>query len=219
MKTKNEIFNLIPKLINELNERLIERDELTRLMVLSIFSGNHMFLIGERGVAKSMTVELINDVIEETKFWQLQVGEDTKVEELFGEKKSDKEGAIQYTSKSSVLHSHFVVLDEMFKARGEVLNAMLELLVDGAYTSGDGNKRKTPLISAFGTSNEFPTETKMLPYVDRFLFWYEVERITSLENRKKYYAGDFNKNKITEKYFALDDLAVVKEESKNITIP
>ena len=108
--------NRISPLIYELNQRLIERDELSRLVVLAMLSKQHMFLIGERGVAKSMTVELVNGVIKGSTFWQLQVNDDTKLEELFGEKRSTEDGTIAYASKSSVLNSNYVVLDEMFKA-------------------------------------------------------------------------------------------------------
>ena len=218
LEIQKEFHNKIPELINELNERLIERDELSRLVVLAMCSHNHMFLIGERGVAKSMTVELVNGAVSGATFWQLQVNNDTKIEELFGAKKATETGEIQYISQNSMLYATFVVLDEMFKAKGELLNALLEILVDGCYTSGDGKKRRTQLISVFATSNEYPTEERMLPYVDRFLFWYEVERISTVENRRRFYAGLYNKEKITKQYFSTEDLFLIKEESSKVEI-
>ena len=62
-KLQTSFYEKIEPLINALNERLIERDELSRLVVLAMLSKRHMFLIGERGVAKSMTVELVKGVI------------------------------------------------------------------------------------------------------------------------------------------------------------
>lgn len=216
---QTELHVKIPLLINELNERLIERDELSRLVVLAMLSKSHMFLIGERGVAKSKTVELINGVIEGSKFWQLQVNEETKQKELFGEKQSAEDGTIGYFSKKNILNTHFAVLDEMYKGRNGLLNGLLELLVDGCYTSGDGVKKKTPLLALFGTSNEYPTETYMLPYVDRFLVWYEVLRIQDPENRKKYYAGNYEKSPIENQYFSLADIDHIATEKENIAIP
>lgn len=211
--------NRISPLIYELNQRLIERDELSRLVVLAMLSKQHMFLIGERGVAKSMTVELVNGVIKGSTFWQLQVNDDTKLEELFGEKRSTEDGTIAYASKSSVLNSNYVVLDEMFKAKGDLLNGLLELLVDGTFTSGDGKKKKTPLVSVFGTSNEYPTETRMLPFVDRFMVWYKVNRIQDPENRKRYYAGEYTRGEIVEQYFSLEDVDSIKSNVQSITVP
>ena len=211
--------NRISHLIYELNQRLIERDELSRLVVLTMLSKQHMFLIGERGVAKSKTVELVNGVIEGSIFWQLQINPKTKLEELFGEKRSGADGTIEYHSKRSVLNSHYVVLDEMFKGDNGLLNGLLEPLVDAAYTSGDGIKKEIPLLSVFGTSNEYPTETFMLPYVDRFMVWYEVNRIQDPEKRKQYYAGEYTKGKIAEHFFSLEDIETINKNIQSIIVP
>jgi len=218
-KEKQEIYNKnVELLIKDLNERLIERDELSRLVVLSLCSHTNMFLLGERGVAKSMTVELVNGVVKDSKYWQLQVGKDTTVEDLLGEKRSEEDGTLFYSSKKSLLNNNVIVLDEIFKADGRVLNVLLELLVDNAYTSGDGVKRKAEIISFLGTSNEFPTETYMLPLLDRFTFYYVVERIKSTENRRKFYAGDYNTEKIAKHYFDMNDLYFIKEEKNKVIV-
>jgi len=207
------------ELIEELNLRLIERDELSKLVVLAILSHTHMFLLGERGVAKSMTVEMTNNVIEGSKFWQLQMGEGTTQEDLLGVRKADEEGTIEYTSKKSLLNANIIILDEMFKGPHKTLNVLLEILVDNAYTSGDGVKRPLDVVSVFGTSNEFPTSTFMLPFLDRFTFFYVVERIKDPQNRKKFYARLYNTEKLTKRYFNMEDLFIIKEEISRITIP
>lgn len=214
-----ELHNNIPLLIDELNARLIERDELSRLVVLAMLSMSHMFLIGERGVAKSKTVELVNGAINGATFWQLQVNADTRHEEIFGAKTTTEDGTVTYLAKRSILNTHFGVLDEMFKALGDRLNSLLEVLVDRCYTSGDGIKRPTPLLAAFGTSNEYPTETRMLPYVDRFDFWYEVKRIQNPENRKKYFAGDYIRGAIETQYFSVEDILYISKAKDSIMIP
>lgn len=218
-KEKQNLYSKnVDLLIGDLNERLIERDELSRLVVLSLCSHSNMFLLGERGVAKSMTVELVNEVIKNSKFWQLQVGKDTTVEDLLGEKRSEEDGTLYYSSKKSLLNNNVIVLDEIFKADGRVLNVLLELLVDNAYTSGDGVKRKAEVISFLGTSNEFPTETYMLPLLDRFTFYYIVERIKGTENRRRFYAGDYSAEKISKQYFNMDDLYFIKEEKNKVIV-
>lgn len=216
---QNELHEKIPLLIEELNQRLIERDELSRLVVLAMLSKNHMFLIGERGVGKSKTVELVNGAIKDSTFWQLQINEDTKLKELYGKKRSTDDGTVSYTAKRSLLNTHYGVLDEMYKGRGNLLNGLLELLVDASYTSGDGIKRKTPLLAVFGTSNEYPTETRMLPFNDRFTVWYEVKRIQEPENRVKYYAGDYLDEPIENQYFSLEDIEHISVVKNDITIP
>lgn len=216
---QEEYANRAKQLIGELNSRLIERNELSRLVVLVIMSHTHMFLLGERGVAKSMTVEMTNNVIEGSKFWQLQVGEGTTQEDLLGAREADKEGTVQYTSKKSLINANIVIIDEMFKAPYRTLNVLLEILVDNAYTSGDGIKKSLDIVSIFGTSNEFPTSTFMLPFMDRFTFIFKVERIKSPENRRKFYAKLYDTSKITKTYFNMDDLFKIKDEISKISIP
>lgn len=216
---QKELHEKIPLLIGELNQRLIERDELSRLVVLAMLSKNHMFLIGERGVGKSTTVELVNGAIKDSTFWQLQINEDTELKELYGEKRSTDDGTVSYAAKRSLLNTHYGVLDEMYKGRGNLLNGLLELLVDASYTSGDGIKRKTPLLAVFGTSNEYPTETRMLPFNDRFTVWYEVKRIQEPENRVRFYAGDYIDKPIENQYFSLEDIEHISVAKNNVTIP
>lgn len=216
---QNYLHSQIPLLIAELNKRLIEREELSPLVILVMLSKSNMFLMGERGVGKSKTVELINGAINGAIFWQLQVNADTKHEELFGAKTKTQEGTLTYTAKRSILNAHYAVLDEMFKAKSKRLNSLLELLVDRSYTSGDGIKREAPLLSCFGTSNEYPTETYMLPYVDRFDLWYEVKRIEKEENRLRYYAGDYDQTPIEEQYISLEDIEHINQMKNKIVIP
>lgn len=210
----------IQKLFIQLEERLIEREQLVRLIVLALFSKNHMFLIGSRGVAKSGAIRLINDVFSDTKqVWQLQGSSSTKKENFFGKEYFNENSQISLNTNGTLLDAHVGIIDEMFKIPGEILNSLLEVLVDRYYTIGDGKIHKTDLISVFAASNEYPVERFMEPYVDRFLFWCEVEKIKSSENREKYYAGHFTKEPIIEKYFKLADLEHINESATRVIFP
>jgi len=121
MKIKEKIL----KSMNQLTDRLIEREQLVKLTILAMFSKSHMFLIGERGVAKSLTVRLLGELIGDAKYWELQVGVDTEAKQLFGEKRIAKDGTVYYHAKNTILDSHIVFLDEMFKAKSSILNLLL----------------------------------------------------------------------------------------------
>jgi MoxR-like ATPase len=64
--------------------------------------------------------------------------------------------------------SEIVFLDEVFKANSAILNALLSLLNERRYTSG-GQIIECPLISAFGASNEVPSDESLSAMFDRFL--------------------------------------------------
>ncbi len=61
-----------------------------------------------------------------------------------------------------------VFLDEVFKSNSAILNALLTLLNERRYTSGS-QVIACPLISAFGASNEVPTDDTLTAIYDRFI--------------------------------------------------
>ena len=64
--------------------------------------------------------------------------------------------------------AEIVFLDEVFKANSAILNSLLSVLNERVYTVG-GSVWKTPLISAFGASNEVPNDEDLMAVFDRFL--------------------------------------------------
>ena len=64
--------------------------------------------------------------------------------------------------------AEIVFLDEVFKSNSAILNALLTLLNERRYASG-GRVMKSPLLSAFGASNEVPTDETLGAVFDRFL--------------------------------------------------
>ena len=207
------------KAIQELERRTIEREELIRLVIVAIFSKKHMFLYGERGVGKSYIIRLLGNLIEQSKYWELQVGIDTEAKQLFGVKKVSENGTIYYDANNTILDAHLAFLDEMFKAKSEVLNTLLQVMVDRYYTTGDSRMIPVPLISMIGASNEYPSGSLAAPYLDRLTLWYDVTRITEKENRLRFFNGDFDKSLIQEPLFTLDDIETVYKASKNVIVP
>jgi len=206
--------------VKELNERLIERDQLIKLTILAMFSKAHMFLIGERGVAKSLTVRLLGKLIGDAKYWELQVGVDTEAKQLFGEKRIADNGTIYYNAVNTVLDAHIIFLDEMFKAKSSILNMLLQMMADRYYTTGDGRMIEVPLIFLIGASNEYPTGSLAEPYLDRLDFWYDVSRIQTRENRLKFFNTDFNQKPIEEPIFTLDEInETYREAIKSVSFP
>jgi MoxR-like ATPase len=61
-----------------------------------------------------------------------------------------------------------VFLDEVFKSNSAILNALLTLLNERRYASGS-QVIACPLISAFGASNEVPTDETLTAIYDRFI--------------------------------------------------
>lgn len=205
-----KIHKSLVELFNEMSSRLIERDQLIRLIGLTFFCKANCFLLGDRGVGKSYAIEKLGNSIDGTSpLWQLMLKKDTKIEEVFGRTYQDEKGEWLINTKNSLLEANNIFADEMFKAQGELLSGLLEVLVDRTFTFGDGKKRETDILAFFGASNEYPTERYMLPYVDRFDLWIEVKPIQSIENRRKYYRDEYNKKPLEGKYITREDIELV----------
>jgi MoxR-like ATPase len=74
--------------------------------------------------------------------------------------------------------AEIVFLDEVFKANSAILNSLLSVLNERVYTVG-GKVWKTPLISAFGASNEVPNDEDLMAVFDRFLLRVRSENLDS----------------------------------------
>ena len=64
---RKTIIEKTVSLINEIDKKVIEREELVRLMVLSIFSKSHIFLIGPPGVGKTYIINIVIRAIKDAK--------------------------------------------------------------------------------------------------------------------------------------------------------
>lgn len=207
-------------LIEEVNKKVIEREELIRIMTLAIFSKSHIFLIGPPGVGKTYVINIMLSAIKDAKYFEYLIMNHTKPEELFGTTIVSDDGELIYNYENSVLDSHFVMLDEMFKARSEILNSLLGVTSnDRTFFMRGRGAVKVPLITMFGASNEFPTDDALEPFDDRLLLRFNVERIKDAENYKRLISGDFDKTKTINTSLTLEEIEYVFLKSKEVTIP
>jgi len=203
----------LKSLIEELNNKLIEREELIPLMLLTVFSKTNMFLIGEPGVGKSYIVRIVVNAFasDKCKYFEYLVMEHTEPEEVFGTPNN---------RKMTVIDSNIVFLDEMFKGRSGILNSLLGILNEKIFFDrNSANILNLPLISLFGASNEFPSDSALKPFDDRLLMRYDVSRIQNEENFIKLIGRDYDRNKEVLNTFTLEELGEVHSNAKDITIP
>ena len=57
-KTQEEYKQLVAKVIKELENKAIEREELIRILILAMFSRTNVFLIGLSGVGKIYKIRM-----------------------------------------------------------------------------------------------------------------------------------------------------------------
>ncbi len=212
--TQEEYKPKLNALIADINSKFIERDELARILVLTVFSKQHIFLIGEPGVGKTDITSTIASMIRNTTFWEKVVDYDTKKHELFGDASIPY---LELDKSETILGNHFVFLDEMFKAPSEPLNACLPVMNERVFQD-KGKKHKVDLLSMFGASNEMPHGEKIAPFDDRLIFRYDVLRIQKPENFIRFAKKDFDTSRVLNVQFDIEDLDFVGAQSKLLNV-
>lgn len=194
---QNKIQNKVKTLIVELERKAIEREVLARLLVLTIVSKSHMFLIGEPGVGKTYLIKKALYAISDARFFEYLMSPSTQAKEILGVPYEGDNGQILYNIKDSIVDSHYVFLDEGFKAPSAINNALLGIASNERAFHMRGTGRgpvKTDVRTLFFASNEFPTDSTLDAFDDRLHIRYEPLRIRGKENYKRYLREDYDKS-------------------------
>ncbi len=152
-----------------LRQQIIGKDEIIRLMLVSVVAGEHCVLLGPPGTAKSALIRTLAQLIE-ADYFEYLLTRFTEPNELFGpvDIKAFREGVYQRNTAGMLPEAQVVFLDEIFKSNSAILNSLLTLLNERKYVSG-GKTIACPLISVFGASNEVPSDETLGAIFDRFL--------------------------------------------------
>lgn len=169
----------LQQVARSLEATFLGKSEAVRLMLIAAIAGEHMVLIGPPGTAKSALIRLFAKLVDATYFEYL-LTRFTEPNEIFGpiDIQAFRTGEYKRRMDGMLPQAEIVFLDEVFKANSAILNSLLSVLNERVYTVG-GSVWKTPLISAFGASNEVPNDEDLMAVFDRFLLRVRSENLDS----------------------------------------
>jgi MoxR-like ATPase len=173
--------------IQALEARFYEREELIRLLLLGIFAGENVLLIGPPGSAKSQLARAISQLFRDTDWFEYLLTRFTTPDEVFGPVSLQGLKQDQYIRQTEgfLPRAHFAFLDEIFKSGSSILNALLSLLNERIFYNGR-EKQPAPLHSLIAASNELPDDREGLAALyDRFLIRYEVHFLKHISSYEK----------------------------------
>jgi len=152
-----------------LDAQFLGKSEVIRLLLIAIVAREHAVLIGPPGTAKSALLRTLAELIQ-ARYFEYLLTRFTEPNEIFGpvDIAAFREGHYRRKTDGMLPEAEVVFLDEVFKSNSAILNALLSLLNERRYTSG-GQVIECPLISAFGASNEVPSDESLSALFDRFL--------------------------------------------------
>jgi len=157
------------QLARALQDRFLGKDEVIRLLLVAAIAGEHAVLIGPPGTAKSALIRTFARMLQ-ANYFEYLLTRFTEPNEIFGpvDIAAFREGRYERRTEGMLPAAEIVFLDEVFKSNSAILNALLTLLNERRYTSG-GQSIRCPLLSAFGASNEVPSDETLTAIYDRFI--------------------------------------------------
>ncbi len=168
-RANSSLISRLGQMARSLESQFLGKEEVVRLLLISMVAGEHAVLVGPPGTAKSALLRAFARALD-ARYFEYLLTRFTEPNEIFGpvDIAAFREGKYVRRIEGMLPEAEIVFLDEVFKSNSAILNALLTLLNERRYTSG-GQVIRCPIISAFGASNEVPADESLTAVFDRFL--------------------------------------------------
>ncbi len=179
MLSESMIPNLQREVVAPLKARFVGRDEVVDLIALAIVAGEHLFLHGPPGTAKSALIRGFARAVHGS-YFEYMLTRFTEPNEIFGPVDIAKlrEGKFVTVTTGMLPEAEFAFLDELFNANSAILSSLLTILNERTFRRGL-EMHRLPLLSLFSASNHLPEEDALKALFDRFLLRCHVENLSN----------------------------------------
>ena len=161
-----------------LKRQFVGRDEVIDLIALAVVAGEHLFLFGPPGTAKSALIRAFATAVD-GRYFEYLLTRFSEPNEVFGpiDLVKLREGTVATVTSGMLPEAEFAFLDELFNANSAILNNLLTVLNERLYRRGREVIR-LPLLSLFSASNHLPEDDALAALFDRFLLRCKVETLS-----------------------------------------
>ncbi len=183
------VSRLRTEVVEPLKRRFVGRDEVVDLIALAVTAGEHLFLHGPPGTAKSALIRQFAAAVRGSYFEYL-LTRFSEPNEVFGpiDLVRLREGTVATVTTGMLPEGEFIFLDELFNANSAILNNLLTVLNERIYRRG-AETHKLPLLSLFAASNHLPEDEALRALFDRFLLRCHVDNLRREEMPRLLTAG------------------------------
>ena len=159
----------------EIGKVIVGQDQAINYVLLSVICGGHSLLIGVPGLAKTLLVNTVSDVLG-LNFKRIQFTPDLMPSDILGSEVLNKER--EFTFLKGPIFSNIILADEINRTPPKTQAALLEAMQEKSVTiSGEHYKLDLPFL-VLATQNPIEREgTYPLPeaQLDRFMFSINLE--------------------------------------------
>lgn len=157
----------------QVSAQFVDRDELASAILVALAAGEHCFVYGPPGTAKTKLIEALTDGLGGV-FGERQITAETTSDEVFGPIDAIEFSNGRYTRRwAGIATAHVFYINEVWEASSTVTNIFKTALESRKVHDGD-IERSIPLLSAIADSNHVPTGKDQQADWDRFLIRLEV---------------------------------------------
>jgi MoxR-like ATPase len=198
------------EVIAPIQQRFVGRDEVVDLIALTVVAGEHLFLHGPPGTAKSALIRTFARAVQ-GRYFEYMLTRFTEPNEIFGPIDIAKlrEGKVITVTTGMLPEAEFAFLDELFNANSAILSSLLTILNERVFRRGL-ETHQLPLLSLFSASNHLPEEDALKALFDRFLLRCHVDNLGRDALPRLLQAGwELEQAPLTESTIGANDLRVL----------
>jgi MoxR-like ATPase len=176
-----DVAESIRRIVTEQNAEFFERSDAVLGVWLCLLTGEHGYLMGPPGTAKSALLSSVTGHIEGARYWHIQLDKMLDKSESFGQydiARFEKESVWERDYSDTFGDCHIALLDEVDKAGPATLVPYLEMLQGRRFKPGKAWV-EAPLVSAFGAANADldSRDGALAAFADRFLIRVQVNYV------------------------------------------
>ncbi|MFW6329812.1 MAG: AAA family ATPase, partial [Alkalispirochaetaceae bacterium] len=127
--------DLINRVKDEMGKRIVAQDRMIEGLLTGILAGGHVLLEGVPGLAKTLTVKTLAEVVDAS-FHRIQFTPDLLPADVVGTMIYRQETG-EFVPRKGPIFSNIILADEINRAPAKVQSAMLEAMQERQVTIGD----------------------------------------------------------------------------------
>ena len=211
--------DLIRRSMTEISRVIVGQTSMIEGIFMGILAGGHVLLEGVPGLAKTLAIKSISEVIDAS-YKRIQFTPDLLPADLVGTMIYRQQTG-EFVPRKGPLFSNIILADEVNRAPAKVQSAMLEAMEENQVTIGDNTYRLPDPFFVLATQNPIEQEgTYPLPeaQLDRFILKLSVDYPSREEEfqilQKK---GNPSVNRL-KRVIRESDITLLKETAAQIAV-